>query len=635
MWDYSFIVPCALMMLTLLAFYFSRSRLPISLNRTFLSLLVVQLLVLLSDIVSTRVDEFYEQFTPVTLYVCNTLFFVFYLARIYLFFQFTLNLLNVGREKHRAFVVLSCVPICFAEFVSITSFATGAVFSVVDGAYKSGPWYVILAIIYFLYIGLALAVILAKAKGLRRKDLVCALAFNFALLAGTAVRLLLPRVLVMDTFCMVAITIVYLAFLNPDLYIAEAGGAFNIRGFRTLLAEPSRQRNYYVLGFAIANYSQERSILGIHQTDKLIGGVCRFVSKRFPELILFYLRGGRFVLVGNERTDWGVVRIVLAERFTQPWIVGDSNLRVNVSFSYVDSESSSETAEDMFGDFMIALDSARLSVGIGADTAQNPLSVKQVNRQMDVLRSLENAIENDEVEVFLQPIMDGITHELVGAEALARIRDQQGIIISPGEFIPLAEKSGHINQLGHQVLCRTCAFIKAHDMDALGLQWINVNLSPWQCVQQDLAEQFYSVLDEYCVPVERIRLELTEQSMTDFSVLQQQILALQSEGFRFVLDDYGSGYSNLTRVKHYPFITVKLDMEVVWDFFHERDNLLPTIVQGFRQMGLSIAAEGIETAEMADVLTGIGSDYLQGFYFSKPLPPEEFELKYGRATVWS
>jgi EAL domain-containing protein (putative c-di-GMP-specific phosphodiesterase class I) len=83
-------------------------------------------------------------------------------------------------------------------------------------------------------------------------------------------------------------------------------------------------------------------------------------------------------------------------------------------------------------------------------------------------------------------------------------------------------------------------------------------------------------------------------------------------------------------VKHYPFTTIKLDMEVVWDYYRERDNLLPSIVQGFRSLGLSITAEGIETEEMAQALAEIGSDYLQGYHFSKPLPVDEFVRTYQR-----
>ena len=141
---------------------------------------------------------------------------------------------------------------------------------------------------------------------------------------------------------------------------------------------------------------------------------------------------------------------------------------------------------------------------------------------------------------------------------------------------------------------------------------------------QDIPERFAEVLREYGVRTEQIHLEITEQSMIDFSLLRDQITGLHSSGFEFALDDYGSGYSNLTRVRQYPFTNIKIDMEVVRNYFQDRDPLLPSLVQAFKKMCLSITAEGIETEEMAEAMTEIGCDYLQGFYFSRPVPMPEF-----------
>ena len=156
----------------------------------------------------------------------------------------------------------------------------------------------------------------------------------------------------------------------------------------------------------------------------------------------------------------------------------------------------------------------------------------------------------------------------------------------------------------------------------------NVNLSPLQCMRPDLRERYTAILERYGVAPERIHLEITEQSVGDNSLVEQQISELRAGGFLFSLDDYGSGYSNLTRVKRYPFVNIKLDMEVVWDYFRDRDELLPTLVRAFKDMRYSVTAEGIETAAMADAMVEIGCDFLQGYYFSQPLPVEQFAEKY-------
>jgi EAL domain-containing protein (putative c-di-GMP-specific phosphodiesterase class I) len=118
--------------------------------------------------------------------------------------------------------------------------------------------------------------------------------------------------------------------------------------------------------------------------------------------------------------------------------------------------------------------------------------------------------------------------------------------------------------------------------------------------------------------------------MIDYELLKKQMEAMKAAGFCFALDDYGRGYSNIARMKKCPFINVKLDMEFVWDYFKEKDKILPTLVQTIKQMGFTVTAEGIESLELADTMRDIGCDYLQGFVFSKPIPANEFAGKYGK-----
>ena len=125
-----------------------------------------------------------------------------------------------------------------------------------------------------------------------------------------------------------------------------------------------------------------------------------------------------------------------------------------------------------------------------------------------------------------------------------------------------------------------------------------------------------------------IHLEITEESMMDYALLQKQIQTMKATGFQFVPDDYGKGYSNVTGLKHCPFINIKLDMDVVRDYCKEQDKILPALVQSFKQINFSVTAEGIETEEMANTLRKIGCDYLQGYYFSKPVPAEEFAVAF-------
>ena len=541
MWDFSFIIPCALIMVTLFCFYSSKPRPPLHLNRMFLGLLVIELLVLFTDIVSTKVDEMHELFSPATLYLANTAFFVCFVLRIYWFFLFTVDLMRIGDMQRPSWLWVTAVPFFAIEAICLTSFMTGAIFSVQNGAYASGPLYRILGYTYYFYAGLSIILAIGYRRKLRHYDLACIIWYNLALLAGSVIRVLLPKVLVMDTFCTVAITIIYLAFLNPDLYLSEHRSVFNTHCLRLLLKDPSHQSNSYLLGFALQNYIHERSILGSGQMDKATSLISTYLRETFHDEIPFYLRDGRYVLMGGAPDRSQELSAIISKRFDEPWSIEGVDLRFGVRFAYVDVSSDSIDSDRVVNNLVIALDDATHSSQKADDTADGPIDIRQVNKQVDIFRQLEYALANDGVEIFLQPLVNSRTHKMEGAEALARIRDEQGQIVPPGLFIPVAEKSGHINELGRQVLRKTCAFVCSHNMEAMGIKWVNVNLSPIQCMQEDLPIQFEQVLAEYGVAPDLIHLEITEQSMVDFSLVQTQITSLTDEGFHFVLDDYGSG----------------------------------------------------------------------------------------------
>jgi EAL domain-containing protein (putative c-di-GMP-specific phosphodiesterase class I) len=224
--------------------------------------------------------------------------------------------------------------------------------------------------------------------------------------------------------------------------------------------------------------------------------------------------------------------------------------------------------------------------------------------------------------------MNSKTGRIEGAEALTRIVDNTGKIIPPSLFIPIAEKNGMINQLGDQAFEQTCRFIKEKDVAGRGISFINVNLSPIQFMRTDIAEKLEGYVRKYGIDPEFIHLEITEEALIDETLLLKQMQALISKGFCFALDDYGKGYSNLSRLRHCPFINIKLDMSLVWDYCRKPDEMVPSMVDTFKKMGFSITAEGIEDGNMAEDMSEVGVNYLQGFHFSKPIPMEDFESRY-------
>ena len=619
MWNYSFTLPSAMILLILVIFYFRRPRMPIRMNVTFLSLLVIDISTLAVDYASSRVDELYMNYPAAVCYALNLLFFVLFLARIYWFFLYTLDVLENHCTYPRWIRRLSPLVFAIAEVIALSSPLTHAVFFIDGSGYHSGPLYNILYVCFFFYLIAAAVLILYSATQLHREVCNGLLGVIVILLLGNIVRMLFPTLLVMNTFCLMAILIIYLAFENPDLFLSDRGSAFNMRAFRFVLREWGPKGHYHLLSFIIRDYSELREIYGGVQIDEGIHQISLFLTEQYPKCLVFYLRNGSFALIVPKSIDTRPMIDAITARFENPWMSGEMELVMRPSF--VEMELGLHV-DHVIGMLLLALESA-------AEDEQ-AVSIQAIDQYLANRQALEAALKNESLEVFLQPLIDSRTGQLVAAEALSRIRGEDGRLIPPTVFIPIAEKDGSIVALGELVMRKICRFVRENDIRAMGMQWINVNLSPYQCMSRDLPQRFKSVLEEYAVPAELIHLELTEQSIVDYALLEHQLLALQDIGFQFALDDYGSGFSNLTRVTSFPFKNIKIDMEVVWNYFNNRGPLLPTIVGVFKQMNFSITAEGIETEEMSEAMAEIGCDYLQGYFFSRPVPIPEFVEMYSK-----
>ena len=257
------------------------------------------------------------------------------------------------------------------------------------------------------------------------------------------------------------------------------------------------------------------------------------------------------------------------------------------------------------------------------------LSVRDRVREREVRRAINRGLVEGHFEVHYQPICTSHDQRFVTAEALVRLRDTKLGTVSPGEFIPLAEEDGSIIEIGNYVLDKVCQFIENNDMDELGLEYIEVNLSTVQCLQQDFIENIKGIVDKYNVSPSEICFEITETA-SNYSptIFTENLNKLVELGFELALDDFGTGYSNLLRMVTSSFGIIKFDKEMterscgeerLKDMFEKLQNV-------FHSMNARVVAEGVETEEQFSFLREAGCDYIQGYLFSKPVPEKEFIL---------
>lgn len=628
MWNYTYAIPSLMVLVVLLLYYFALPRIPIKMNRLFIGILGVESVVMFTDIMASYMDEEYTSFPLLLVFFVNALYFISFYSRGYLFYAFMSTLIKIDDKEDRWFKWVARLPYIICSFMAIASYYTGWVFSIDEKGYHSGPFYGILYYCFYFYLFLSLTTLILFWNNIKSfRDKLSIIGYNAILIVGIIVRMLLPKYLLMDTFCVMAIIVIYLSFENPDFYLENRSGVFNVEALRAYLDKNKGKNNYRLFGFVIRNYKDIREMYGMKQMSQGHRLIEKYILKTFPDCKCFYCRSGRYVMLGNKDMDFEIVHKTLKERFLEPWTDEDAEAYFGAGFVEVDADANKLEPEILLSGIVDAL--SKLS-SVETDTVHH-LTGKELGeraKENEVKRALEYAIEHDEVEVFLQPIMDSKNGKIAGAESLARIRDKEGKLIPPGIFIPVAESNGRINELGMQVFEKSCKFIKENDLAKHGIYWLNVNLSPIQFMNPKLADVYFDTVKRYGLDSDMIHLEITEESMVDDVFFKEQIERMKEHGFKFVLDDYGTGYSNLVMLKKCPFICIKLDMSLVWDYCKAPDDILPTMIQAFKHMNFEVTSEGIEDENMAGLMKDVGCEYLQGYYYSKPVTMDEFVKMY-------
>lgn len=627
--DYVIIIPGMTALLVFFIYYLSKPRLPINQNRVFLAILAAEFLCMTSETAVVMLNSDYIRTMNLHLLsFLNITFFTFYICRSYLFFLFTCIITKTRLSAVKKWITR--IPMLITSVIIISSFWNGAVFSLSEKrGFRTGPLFPAVLICVILYALISFGLITVKRKNHTRFEWASCTAYNAVLVCGALGRFFWPLHPALSVFCFLSVIICYLSFENPDIFISDRGGVFNKRALRAVLDESIHNGSYRALGFVLRGYIDERAIYGSTQMDRGVELIIEYLKEKYPGHLLFYLRNGNFVIFDSEALNIYAISEELYARFQQPWRTHDVDIFLTPSFVKVGAESKIRSADALIDNMLIALEKVGSSNVYGKEMYDLD-NTGEIDEQVRVKGALEYAVDNDLAEVFLQPIVKADTGDVIAAEALARIRDEEGRLISPAKFIPIAEKSGYINMLGEQVFEKVCRFVNSNAFSKTGLQFVNVNLSPIQCMRADLSTRFIEIIKKCKSYPERIHLEITEQSMGDSSIIIKQVEILKNAGFQFALDDYGSGYSNLTRLKYYPFLNVKIDMDVVRDHCENKSPFLPNLITILKQLGYTITAEGIETRSMAEEMRALGCDYLQGFYYSKPVPMEDFAMYYSR-----
>lgn len=383
-------------------------------------------------------------------------------------------------------------------------------------------------------------------------------------------------------------------------------------------------QQFQVITISLRHFTFINQHFGHRQGDALLYEVARYLERVH--------RSGKAFRAGNVLFALIVpyTGIVAAEQLLQTvhhrlqerWIIEDNQISLDACTAELIHTDQDWSATDILEFLQYSLSQA--------ESLED--SLRPFNRELYlhleyrryILQRTRAAIEDGSFQVWFQPLYQCGAHAFTSAEALLRLRDEDGTLLPTGLMIALAEESGMMDQLTWIVLDQVCRLLGSGQVPQL--QCISVNLSMPQFLSGELLPRISSCLKRYRVDPSRLKIEITERVFSeDIRRVRSTIEALTQMGIRFYLDDFGTGYSNLSTVLDLPFSCIKLDHSLIQSYPDDQKSaaIVERMLDLFHGIGYKVVAEGVETALQAETLISKGADWLQGYYYAKPMPQDE------------
>lgn len=463
---------------------------------------------------------------------------------------------------------------------------------------------------------------IAYRKRINRDRLVAVLIWMGLWSMAASLQFVFKGLLVVSFAASVGMMILYIKLEDPGMNINKESGLYNQNALLEYIKQKcDRGKNFALVLFRLDNAMNQMQGLKFNwaQAGSLL---------RCKEAITFRSSEDEGILIFQEASQAEAWLDKILEVIHN---ASDNNARCLRKALWVrlDSTSIFENTDELL-DFLRFVE---VSQYLDADRKRSKRIVvdetvlAEMHREKEIERLIEEALKEDRVEVFYQPIYSIKEDKFTTAEALVRIRDEERNLVPPGLFIPIAEKNGKILTLGNSILEKVCRFIREREPQKLGMDYIEVNLSVVQCADEKLASSFIAMLNEYEIAPDRINFEITESAeLKRRDIFKANLEALQEYGISFSLDDFGTGHSNLNYIVEMPVEIVKFDRDMTNAFFVEEKArvIMETAINMIHDMGLKVVVEGIETREQFEKMKELGVDYIQGFFFSRPVPQDEF-----------
>lgn len=612
----------------LLTLYCARRKYPGMSNQVYVLMIICTFMSCVMHVFAIKTLPVADNFPLAVNYIIHISYLFFYDLEAVLYMMYVIALTKRNKMSKANTIFTFCVILAETLLLVTTPFTKLIIYFDENMQYCHGPLFFVYPAIAGLLMVYATVMFINYRRKLSVMQVVSVAAFVVFMVGAALLQLFVPDQVVGNYAISLAMVMFLIILQNPDDFTDKAAGCFNGDAFYLSVEERMDKKSPFTV--AAIRFDGLNYVNGLFRVGER-GAAAKSISDMLQAALhtqeVYHLGNCSFATFTNERQklteNFVTDRILHAFSGTVSVCGVETSLTPKICLvRYPDFASSAEDVRDAIEYTLRTTKKAEGSVFVATMD-----SITAKKREMRILSTIKNAIVNKSFEMYYQPIYAPQEHGFVCSEALIRMRDDELGFVSPEEFIPLAESNGMIVEIGEIAFRKVCEFMKSGRAQELGVEYIEVNLSALQCVQDQLADSLMAIMEEYGIPPEQINFEITETAgLANYDVLLRNMKSLISHGVTFSMDDYGTGFSTANYLITLPTDIVKIDKSILWPAMENKEAfvILRHTVEMLKSLNKKIVVEGVETQEMAKLLTDMGCDYLQGYYYSKPVPSQNY-----------
>lgn len=565
---------------------------------------------------------------------------IFFVNIIPIFYVIFIHTLVVTHRKISCFFWMSmffCIIVVF--ILTVTSpFTHFVMYFDADGNYQHGPGMTLFYIAAVSFMTAGIVDLIIHKKRVPYSQLMVAPLYVVATIGAIIFQYFHPAIMIIGFVSSISMLLVFFTLQNPGAFRNTSTGTFNLDAFKEVLIGSNVIKNGSVIIFKMTKTNKIKDLFGIESRYYITRQFMAYLSRICDNARIFYLFNDTYVIPFKKKNLASVYANKIYEATLLPFEC-KTNPHIEDTIDYpcsgrqfVVNDFSLITFDDKNGkpysiDKVISIINFIATSYYATMNIVTRETLNEHHRQVKLQQLIQKTIENEDFEVFMQPIWNLKEKKFTAVEALLRLKDENGEYIPPLAYIPDAEKNGDILKISDIMMNKTCQFIKDTDLFNRGIEHVNVNLSMVQCMQEGTISHIIYLLTKYEIPVTRIHLELTETiASSDEKQFARVIEEMERNEIKYALDDYGTGYSNTAKMLQADFSEIKFDKSVIDAALgkNDRQKVMEHLILLSKEKNMVTIAEGIETKETADILENIGCDLIQGFYFARPMCKDDF-----------